>query len=156
MKRYYLEEVQEVLRSLETDMNGIDPEQAALRLENRGMTKLAEARKKTVFERLIDQLKDPMVIILIAAAVISGIVREFADAVVILAVVILNSVLGVVQEERPKGHRSPGEAVLAFLEGQKERPIMQIKSEELVPGDIVLLEAGDAVPADMRLIGHPA
>ena len=107
MKRYYLEEVQEVLRSLETDMNGIDPEQAALRLENRGMNKLAEARKKTVFERLIDQLKDPMVIILIAAAVISGIVREFADAVVILAVVILNSVLESYRRERPKRPSKP-------------------------------------------------
>ena len=127
MKRYYLEEVQEVLRSLETDMNGIDPEQAALRLENRGMNKLAEARKKTVFERLIDQLKDPMVIILIAAAVISGIVREFADAVVILAVVILNSVLGVVQEGKAeKAIEALAKLSSPFSKVRRNGHIMQI------------------------------
>ena len=94
-----------------------------------------------------------MVIILIAAAVISGIVREFADAVVILAVVILNSVLGVVQEGKAeKAIEALAKLSSPFSKVRRNGHIMQIKSEELVPGDIVLLEAGDAVPADMRLI----
>lgn len=96
--RYYLEETQNVLGSLETGREGLSPEQAAMRLEKHGRNMLSESRKKTVFQRLLDQLKDPMVVILMVAAVISGIVGEIADAAVILTVVILNSILGIVQE----------------------------------------------------------
>ena len=154
MMKHYLEEVSDVLGSLGTDRNGISAEKAALLLERHGRNKLAESRKKTVFERFIDQLKDPMVIILIAAAIISGVVGETADAAVILAVVILNSILGVVQEGKAeKAIEALQKLSSPYSRVRRNGHVMQIKSEELVPGDIVLLEAGDAVPADMRLIG---
>lgn len=151
--RYYLEETQNVLGSLETGREGLSPEQAALRLDKYGGNKLAENRKKTVFQRLLDQLKDPMVVILMVAAVISGIVGEIADAAVILTVVILNSILGIVQEGKAeKAIEALAKLSSPYSKVRRNGHVTQIKSEELVPGDIVLLEAGDAVPADMRLI----
>ena len=75
--KHYLTETSDVLKSLETSRRGIDPKQAAERLEEHGKNKLVETRKKTIFQRLIDQLKDPMVIILIAAAAVSGVVGEW-------------------------------------------------------------------------------
>lgn len=151
--KHYLTETSDVLKSLETSRRGIDPKQAAERLEEHGKNKLVETRKKTIFQRLIDQLKDPMVIILIAAAAVSGVVGEMADAAVILVVVILNSILGVVQEGKAeKAIEALARLSSPFTRVRRGGHVMQIKSEELVPGDIVLLEAGDAVPADMRLI----
>src|SRR5690606_24829604 len=98
MMNHHLEEASAVLKHFETDRNGLSLEKAVQLLERHGPNRLAETRRKTVLERLVDQLKDPMVIILIVAAMISGVVGEIADAAVILAVVILNSILGVVQE----------------------------------------------------------
>jgi len=152
MMKHYLEDVSVVLKQFETDRNGLSPEKAAQLLEKHGRNRLAETRKKTVFERFVDQLKDPMVIILIAAAIISGIVGEIADAVVILAVVILNSILGVVQEGKAeKAIEALQRLSSPYSKVRRNGHVMNIKSEELVPGDIVLLEAGDAVPADLRL-----
>jgi Ca2+-transporting ATPase len=151
--KYYLEEVQTVLNSLETDSNGLDPGQAASRLENYGRNKLAEAKRKTLAQRLFEQMKDPMVIVLIAAAVISGIAAEIADAVIILMVVVLNSILGVVQEGKAeKAIEALARMSSPFSKVRRNGHVMQVASEEIVPGDIVLLEAGDLVPADMRLI----
>lgn len=148
-----MEETHDVLGSLETGREGLSPEQAALRLDKYGGNKLAENRKKTVFQRLLDQLKDPMVVILMVAAVISGIVGEIADAAVILTVVILNSILGIVQEGKAeKAIEALAKLSSPYSKVRRNGHVTQIKSEELVPGDIVLLEAGDAVPADMRLI----
>ncbi|HOJ80145.1 MAG TPA: cation-transporting P-type ATPase, partial [Clostridiales bacterium] len=139
MMKHYLEEVSDVLGSLGTDRNGISPEKAALLLERHGRNKLAESRKKTVFERFADQLKDPMVIILIAAAIISGVVGETADAAVILAVVILNSILGVVQEGKAeKAIEALQKLSSPYSRVRRNGHVMHIKSEELVPGDIVL------------------
>ncbi|NLH96759.1 MAG: cation-translocating P-type ATPase [Clostridiaceae bacterium] len=149
---HHLEEASAVLKHFETDRNGLSLEKAVQLLERHGPNRLAETRRKTVLERLVDQLKDPMVIILIVAAMISGVVGEIADAAVILAVVILNSILGVVQEGKAeKAIEALQRLSSPYSKVRRNGHVMLIKSEELVPGDIVLLEAGDAVPADIRL-----
>ncbi len=151
--KYYLEQTEAVLKSLETSRNGIGTEQVSVRLEKFGRNKLAEGKKKTVVQRFFEQMKDPMVIVLIAAAIVSGIAAEIADAVIILMVVVLNSVLGVVQEGKAeKAIEALAKMSSPFSKVRRNGHVAQIKSEEIVPGDIVLLEAGDAVPADMRLI----
>lgn len=151
--KYYLEEAEVVLKSQETAKKGLDEKQAEFRLEKNGPNKLAEGKKKTVIQRFLEQMKDPMVIVLIAAAIISGIAAEIADAVIILMVVVLNSILGVVQEGKAeKAIEALARMSSPFSKVRRNGHMMHIKSEEIVPGDIVLLEAGDAVPADMRLI----
>ncbi len=151
--KYYLEEAEVVLKSQETSKNGIGADEAAVRLERFGGNKLDEGKKKTVIQKFFEQMKDPMVIVLIAAAVVSGIAAEIADAVIILMVVVLNSVLGVVQEGKAeKAIEALARMSSPFSKVRRSGHVVQIKSEEIVPGDIVLLEAGDAVPADMRLI----
>ncbi len=153
MMKHYLEEKQTVLDLLKTDRNGLSMDEAAARLKERGMNKLAESRKKTVVQRFFEQMKDPMVIVLIAAAIISGIAAEIADAVIILMVVVLNSVLGVVQEGKAeKAIEALARMSSPYCRVRRNGHVIQVKSEEVVPGDVILLEAGDAVPADMRLI----
>ncbi|NLK88434.1 MAG: cation-translocating P-type ATPase [Clostridiaceae bacterium] len=151
--KYYLEEADAVLASQETARNGLDAGQAVHRLEKYGLNRLAEGKKKTVIQRFFEQMKDPMVIVLIAAAVVSGIAAEIADAIIILMVVVLNSVLGVVQEGKAeKAIEALARMASPYSKVRRNGHVSHIKSEEIVPGDIVLLEAGDAVPADMRLI----
>jgi Ca2+-transporting ATPase len=153
MMKYYLEEADAVLASQETARNGLDAGQAVHRLEKYGLNRLAEGKKKTVIQRFFEQMKDPMVIVLIAAAVVSGIAAEIADAIIILMVVVLNSVLGVVQEGKAeKAIEALARMASPYSKVRRNGHVSHIKSEEIVPGDIVLLEAGDAVPADMRLI----
>jgi len=124
-----------------------------LRLEKYGRNKLDEGKKKTVFGRFLDQLKDPMIIVLIVAAIISGFAGEPADSIIILMVVLINSILGVVQEGKAeKAIEALQKMSSPYSKVRRNGRVMQIKSEEIVPGDIVLLEAGDAVPADMRII----
>jgi Ca2+-transporting ATPase len=149
---YHLEEADVVLRELESAKSGIDSGDAASRLEKYGPNKLAEGKKKTVLQRFLEQLTDPMVIILLVAALISGIVKEIVDSVIIMAVVVVNSILGVVQEGKAeKAIEALQKMSSPYSKVRRDGHLMRIKSEEIVPGDIVLLEAGDAVPADMRL-----
>lgn len=151
--KHYFEEIEAVLKSQNSTKSGIDSEQFQERLEKYGKNKLDEGKKKSIIARFLEQLKDPMVIVLIAAAVISGAVKEIADSVIILLVVILNSILGVVQEGKAeKAIEALQKMASPYSKVRRNGRVAQIKSEEIVPGDIVLLEAGDAVPADMRLI----
>ncbi len=150
--KHYFEDTSTVLQAQETSENGLDAKIAEERLVKYGRNKLAEGKKKPLLLRFLDQMKDPMVIVLIAAAIISGVVGELADMVIILVVVVLNSVLGVVQEGKAeKAIEALQRMSSPFSKVRRGGHIVQIKSEEVVPGDIVLLEAGDAVPADMRL-----
>ncbi len=151
--KHYFEDIDTVLRIQETTVNGVDSSRAEALLEKHGKNKLAEGKKKTTFQRFMEQLKDPMVIVLIAAAVISGVAGEFADMVIILMVVVLNSILGVVQEGKAeKAIEALQKMASPYSKVRRDGHAVQVKSEDIVPGDIVLLEAGDAVPADMRLI----
>lgn len=151
--KYYTEEIDDVLRAQETTLDGIDSSKADALLEKYGKNKLDEGKKKTTLQRFIEQLKDPMVIILIVAAVISGFAGEVADVVIILLVVLLNAILGVVQEGKAEmAIEALQKMASPYSKVRRNGHTIQIKSEDIVPGDIVLLEAGDAVPADMRLI----
>jgi len=144
----------EVFAALETSpTEGINRSQAAERLETCGPNELKEAPRRTRMEMLIDQFKDTIVLVLIAAALISALLGDFLEAGAILAIVILNAILGVVQE----GRAEEALAALRRLAAPEANIIrdgkhMSVPARELVPGDLVLLEAGNYVPADLRLI----
>ncbi|MBP3284639.1 MAG: cation-translocating P-type ATPase [Clostridia bacterium] len=154
----YLSEISEVLEEKKSSENGLSTEEAEKRLGEFGPNKLKEGKKVTLLERFLGELSDPMIIILIVAAVISGITsfysgESFADTIIIMIVVIINAVLGVVQESKAeKAIEALQEITKATSKVIRDGHQVTLKSEELVPGDIIVLEAGDAVPADARII----
>ncbi|MBQ8446283.1 MAG: cation-translocating P-type ATPase [Clostridia bacterium] len=157
--KHYCEEKQAVLQALNTsDKTGLSSEQANERLLQNGKNKLVAAKKKSIIRRFLEQLADPMIIILIVAAVISGVlaVREgegYVDVIIIGAVVLINAILGVVQESKAeKAIEALQEMSAAHSKVLRDGRIQVIPSEDLVVGDIILLEAGDAVPADGRIL----
>ena len=159
MKKIYTQSVGEVLQGLGVDANGLSTQQAKERLEKYGPNKLKEGEKPTLLQRFIAQLKDPMLIILLIAAGVSALTgmlageNEWAEVIIILAVVLLNAILGVIQESKAEAAiealQTMTAATCKVLRDGKQ---VSLHSDELVPGDVVLLEAGDAVPADGRII----
>lgn len=151
---FYTMSEEDVLKAVSTSKEGLSQAQAKERLETYGPNALQEGKKKTLIAKFFDQFKDFMIIVLLVAALISAVVgHEITDAIIILLVVILNAVFGVIQEAKAeqaidalKEMASPSAKV------KRDGHIETVKSDELVPGDIVLLEAGDVVPADLRLI----
>lgn len=156
--KHYLSTPEEVFRETSSSEKGLTSEQAQKRLEENGKNRLEEGKKKSVIRRLLEQFADPMIIILIVAAAISGITAAFeggfpSDVIIILFVVILNAILGVVQESKAeKAIEALQEMAAATSKVERDGKVMQIKSEDLVVGDVIILEAGDAVPADARII----
>ncbi|SMB86160.1 Ca2+-transporting ATPase [Desulfonispora thiosulfatigenes DSM 11270] len=151
--QHYFEGVEDVLKEQETSKEGIKASNAQERLTKFGKNKLEEAKKKNIVIRFLELMLDPMIIVLIAAAVVSGLFGEVADMIIIFLVVILNGVLGVVQEGKAeKAIEALQQMSSTHSRVRRDNEVVQIKSEDIVPGDIVLLEAGDAVPADMRII----
>ena len=156
--RYYCEEKERVLEELGSSHEGLDVNEAEKRLLKHGKNKLAEAKKDSLIKRFFAQMKDPMIIILLCAAAISCVLavsegESFADVIIILAVVIVNAVLGVYQENKAeKAIEALREMSAASSKVMRSGTIHTVHSEDLVPGDVVLLEAGDAVPADGRII----
>ncbi|MFA0815143.1 MAG: cation-translocating P-type ATPase [Anaerofustis sp.] len=151
--KHYLEKKETVFSSLDTSDDGLTPEKAQANLETYGYNKLDEGKKTSVIVKLLGQLSDPMILILLAAAIISGIVGELADLIIIMTVVVINSVLGVVQEGKAeKAIEALQQMASPYSRVRRGGNIVRVKSEEIVPGDVVLLEAGDSVSADMRLI----
>lgn len=156
--KFYLESVEKVLEHTGSRENGLSDAEAAKRLETNGKNKLAEGKKDSVLIRFGKQLCDPMIVILLAAAAISGVLaftegESFTDVIIILAVVIFNAVLGVYQESKAeKAIEALQEMAAATSRVLRDGKIVSVRSEDLVVGDVVLLEAGDAVPADGRLI----
>ena len=157
--KHYCEETQSVLQDLGSSaQTGLSSTEASDRLAKNGRNKLAAAKKKSIVRRFFEQLSDPMIIILIVAAVISGALaikdgEGFADVIIIMAVVIVNAVLGVFQESKAeKAIEALQEMSAAHSKVLRDGKIMIVPSEELVVGDIILLEAGDAVPADGRIL----
>ena len=168
MEKSYLQSAESVMAQLETSASGLTSQQAAQRLQQYGPNKLKEAEKISAFRRFLNQLKDPMLIILMVAAAVSAgnTLIDFArvsdlahlseglvEVGIIGVVVLLNAILGVIQE-------SKAEAAIEALQTMtaatckviRDGKQMVLHSDELVPGDIVVLEAGDAVPADGRLL----
>mgnify|MGYP000264251191 CR=1 FL=1 len=147
-----------ILDELQTTEQGLSEAEAARRLSEHGPNRLAAGKKKSNLQRFFEELKDPMILILLAAALISGITsayegESYADVVIILAVVIINAVLGVLQESKAEKAIEALQEIAAATSKVMRGGKMEVKkSEELVPGDIVILEAGDAVPADGRIL----
>ena len=158
MSELYQRTQDDILTELESSASGLSEEQAEERLERYGENKLAEAKKTTVLQRFFQQLKDPMLLILLAAAAVSAVTNalsgeSFTEVFIILVVVLLNAVLGVIQESKAEAAiealQSMTAAKCKVLRGGE---LKVIESSRLVPGDVVALEAGDAVPADGRLL----
>ena len=157
--KHYLETCEAVLEELQSTTNGLSAAEAKSRLEKYGENKLAEAPKPTLAARFLEQFKNPMILVLLAAAVISavtGIISEGkleADVFIILFVVIANAVLGVYQENKAE---AAIEALQAMSAAQskvyRSGELIVIPSSDLVPGDVITLEAGDNVPADCRIL----
>ena len=158
MKQVYTQPVADLLRQLDTSENGLTARQAAERFQKYGPNALRAAPKPTLVQRFLGQLKDPMLLILLAAAVVSGVTdylagEDFAEAAIILIVVLLNAVLGVFQESKAEeaieALQTMTAATCKVLQDGRQTVL---HSDELVPGDVVVLEAGDSVPADGRLL----
>ena len=158
--KHYLHEVNEVFDEVKSNENGLTSAEAEKRLQENGKNKLAEGKKVSNFERFMDQLKDPMIIILLVAAVISAATEMIeaggfvppTDSIIILVVVLINAVLGVVQESKAeKAVEALQKMSAATTKTLRDGKIVNVKSEDLVVGDVILLDAGDAIPADCRI-----
>lgn len=154
----YLQSAEAVLRQVGAEPGGLTEAEARRRAEQYGPNRLKEGKKKGLARRFFEQLRDPMILILLAAALVSGVTsvyagESFADVVIILAVVLINAVLGVYQESKAeKAIEALQQMTAATCKALRGGQVQALKSEQLVPGDVVLLEAGDAVPADGRLL----
>ena len=155
-KPVYLQSVEEVFKEVQSSPSGLSSQEAASRLEKYGANTLQEGKKKSLLEKFVDQFKDFMILVLLVAAVVSMFAHsgepDPTDAIIILAVVLLNAILGVFQESKAeeaiealKKMASPVASVL------RDGHVEHVKGEDIVVGDVVVLEAGDVVPADMRL-----
>ncbi|GAB2488528.1 cation-translocating P-type ATPase [Algoriphagus taiwanensis] len=150
---FYQQPVQEIFSQLESQSTGLSSQDAQKRLEKFGPNALQEKKKKPAWVLFLGQFKDFMILILAAAAIISGIVGDLTDTIIILVIIVLNAVLGFVQEYRAEKAMDSLKKLTetqtkVFRDGQ----LVAIPSRDLVPGDVVALEAGNMVPADLRLI----
>lgn len=154
----YLKSAEEVLKDTNSTQNGITSNQAKERLEKNGANKLKEPPKDGLLKRFIKSLMDPMIIMLLAAAAVSAVTAfasndSFTDVFIILFVVIVNTILGLVQESKAENAiDSLMEMTKATSKVIRDGVVQNIKSEDLVVGDVIVLEAGDAVPADCRIL----
>lgn len=150
---FHNKNIDEVLNELSSSFNGLDDSQAQKRLEEHGENKLKSKKKKSLFSLFVSGLKDPLIYILLFAAGISVLTGEVSDAIIILLVIILNSTISVIQE-------SKAEQALDALQKlstpkalvKRNGEVVEISSENIVPGDIVIIDAGRYIPADIRII----
>ena len=159
MKQAYMQSSEEVLQQLGVTAEGLSSQEAKTRQETYGPNKLKEAPKPTLLQRFLAQLKDPMLIILMIAAGVSALTgmlsgeNEWAEVIIIIAVVLLNAILGVIQESKAEAAIEALQTMTAATcKVLRDGKLTVLPSDQLVPGDVVILEAGDAVPADGRII----
>ena len=162
--KHYLESIDNVCADAQSSVDGLSSQQAQERLEKDGKNKLAEGKKEPIILRFLKQFIEPMTLILIVAAIISGVLtavnnassatKEFpSDVIIIMAVVIINAILGVAQESKAeKAIDALQKIAAATSKVVHDAKIVVVKSVVLVVGDVIVLEAGDAVPADARII----
>ncbi|MCQ2477180.1 MAG: calcium-translocating P-type ATPase, PMCA-type [Clostridia bacterium] len=162
--KHYLEEAASVLAEVKSSENGLTSAEAEKRLAENGKNKLKEAEKDSLFKKFINSLADPMIIMLLVAAAIQGVVavieaggkpgiKDFADVLVILVVVIINTVMSLVQESKSEAAMDAlMEMTAATSHVIRDGEVVTVKSEDLCVGDVIVLEAGDAVPADCRIL----
>ena len=151
---WYKKSKNEILKDLDVDeKNGLSSTEALRRLEKYGKNKLETKKKKTLFKQFLSQLKDVMIYILIIAAIISAFLGEISDALIILLVIIINAVIGVVQESKAeKALDALKELSTPKALVKRDGSLKEILSEDIVPGDIVIIDAGRYIPGDLRLI----
>ena len=158
MHKEYNQSPRQVLEDLHAAETGLSGREAETRLGQYGPNRLREAPKATLLQRFLQQLKDPMLLILMAAAAVSAVTNylshePFTEVLIILAVVLLNAVLGVIQESKAEAAIEALQTMTAATSKVlRDGAVAELESSRLVPGDVVLLEAGDAVPADGRLL----
>lgn len=151
MHKEYAQTADRVLSDLQSGPEGLSAAQAEGRLAEYGPNRLREAPKATLLQRFIQQLKDPMLLILMAAAAVSAVTNylshePFTEVLIILAVVLLNAVLGVIQESKAEAAIEALQTMTAATSKVlRDGAVAELESSRLVPGDVVLLEAGDAV-----------
>ncbi|NJD57397.1 MAG: calcium-translocating P-type ATPase, PMCA-type [Nitrospirae bacterium] len=151
--RWHQHGIKEILEKLDSSAQGISSKEALKRFEAFGPNELKEKKKKTPFMMLLDQFRDFMILVLVVAAVISGFIGELSDTVAIIVIVVLNAVIGFIQEYRAE----QAMAALKKMSAPSATVIREglpavIAASHLVPGDLIVLEAGNIVPADARLI----
>ncbi len=157
MDKFHLKTEDEALKVLNSSLEGLSNDEAKKRLEKYGYNKLKEGKKKSMLQRFIEQFKNVMIIVLLVAAVLAAFVslshgEPITDTIIILVVVFLNALLGVIQESKAeKAIDALKKMSLPYIKVRRNNEVVSIKTEELVIGDIVLLEAGDYIPADIRL-----
>ncbi|MDK0784056.1 calcium-transporting P-type ATPase, PMR1-type [Clostridium perfringens] len=151
---WYKKSKNEILQELNVDeKNGLSSTEALRRLEKYGKNKLETKKKKTLFKQFLSQLKDVMIYILIIAAIISAFLGEISDALIILLVIIINAVIGVIQESKAeKALDALKELSTPKALVKRDGSLKEILSEDIVPGDIVIIDAGRYIPGDLRLI----
>ncbi|MBQ0109142.1 MAG: HAD-IC family P-type ATPase, partial [Clostridiales bacterium] len=155
--KHYISNMDEVFAEVKSGENGLSSAEAESRLAQNGYNKLEEPPKTPLWKRFLSQFADPMTIVLLVAALISFVMavvegESFADVIIILFVVILNAVLGVLQESKAeKAIDALKEMTKAKCKVLRDGNVVIIGSEELCVGDVIMIEAGDAVPADARL-----
>lgn len=151
---WYKKSKNEILKDLDVDeKNGLSSTEALRRLEKYGKNKLETKKKKTLFKQFLSQLKDVMIYILIIAAIISAFLGEISDALIILLVIVINAVIGVVQESKAeKALDALKELSTPKALVKRDGSLKEILSEDIVPGDIVIIDAGRYIPGDLRLI----
>lgn len=160
MKSFYSKPLKEVYSNFNTNPNGLSEKDALLRSERYGKNELEKEKKRSLFMRFLDQLKDLMIIVLLVAAIVSAVTSiiqkqytELVDAGIIVLIVLINAIIGLVQENKAdKALEALKNMNKSYAKVLRDNLLKKIKVEDIVPGDIVLLEAGDIVPADLRLI----
>jgi len=156
--KYYNLNIDKVFEALGSNENGLESKESQLRLNKYGKNKLAETKKKSQILKFLEQFKDLMIIILLLSALISFILsivnnESFIDTIVILAIVVLNAILGFIQElKADKAIEALKKMQVTKVKVKRDNKISVINSEDVVKGDILVLEAGDTVPADARII----
>ena len=150
----YKGSLNEVIKKHETDAKrGLTSSEASARLEKYGPNSIESSNKKSLFKKIIEQIVDPMVILLIIAAIVSAFTGDVIECVIIIAIVVINAIMSIIQEGRAEDsvaalQKMSSPEATVIRDGQRKH----VKAEDLIPGDIVVLETGDIIPADMRLI----
>ncbi len=149
---WHIKSIEETVENLKTSLNGLSAAEVTGRLEKHGRNELVEGKRKTAFMMILDQFKDFMIIVLIGAAIISGSMGAIVDTLAIVAIILLNAIIGFIQEYRAeKAMHALKQMAAPLAVAMRDGKPQNVPSAELVPGDIVLLEAGRIVPADLRI-----
>lgn len=158
-KNWFNMDVEEVRQNLKTELNkGLNSEQVKEKTEQYGLNELKEAKKTSIFVKFLLQFKDFMIIVLIMSAIVSGVIgvlegEGITDTIIILIVVIVNAIIGVIQENKAEKSLEALQKLSTHVaKVMRNGKLVVLPSKELVPGDVVILETGDYVPADLRLI----